>query len=71
MSVVEDIRAEAAERGVDIVCEGSAPDAMLLIEPQRLSHVFYNLVHNAIDFMPSGGSIVLRFTEMPARRAGG
>lgn len=63
--IIEDIRAEATERGAQIVCENEPPSTTLLLETQRLSHVFYNLVHNAIDFMPEGGVLTLRFTEAP------
>ena len=59
--LLEDIRPEAEAKLVEIVCENSPPDVMLLLEPQRLTHVFYNLVHNATDAMLEGGKIMLRF----------
>lgn len=30
------------------------------LDRRRLLHVFYNLINNAIDFMPGGGKIILR-----------
>jgi len=30
-------------------------------DPRRLSHVFFNIVDNATDAMPNGGTIFLRF----------
>ena len=33
----------------------------IAMEETRLLHVFYNLIHNAIDVMPKGGKIMLRF----------
>jgi signal transduction histidine kinase len=31
------------------------------MDPRRLTHVFHNLIHNACDAMPDGGTIFLRF----------
>src|SRR5207253_3861631 len=33
--------------------------------PRRLSRLFYNLLNNAIEAMPEGGKIFLRFTPGP------
>ena len=56
-----DIQAEAAQRSVRIECENEPPETPLLMDQARLAHVFYNLVNNAMDFMPAGGKIVVRF----------
>ena len=37
------------------------PAVTVLLDPRRLSRVFFNLVHNATDVMPDGGKIFLRF----------
>ena len=37
------------------------PEVSVLMDQQRLSHVFYNLIHNAVHEMPEGGKIFLRF----------
>jgi signal transduction histidine kinase len=59
--ILEELRPESGERHVQIVCE-EIPDVDLLFDPQRLTHVFFNLVHNAVDaMMPDGGKVFLRF----------
>jgi signal transduction histidine kinase len=60
--LIDEIRPEAAEKSVALVLTTPPPDVQLLLDPQRLTHVFYNLIHNAIDFMPNGGKIMFRFT---------
>ena len=59
--LTDEIRAEIAERGVKIVLADPPPDVDIRIEPQRLSRLFYNLINNAVDAMPEGGTIFLRF----------
>ncbi len=59
--VLEELRLEAAEKHVSIDCENAPPDITVLLDRTRLLHVFLNLVNNAIDFMPDGGKITLRF----------
>jgi signal transduction histidine kinase len=56
-----DIRKEAVERAVTIECENAPPVETLAIDSGRLQQVFYNLINNAIDMMPKGGAIKLRF----------
>jgi signal transduction histidine kinase len=59
--VVEEIRAEADLRSCKLECEAPPPPARLRIDPKRLRRVFYNLIHNATDAMPKGGTIIVRF----------
>src|SRR6185503_10434170 len=59
--LLEDMMPEVEAKHVKLVCQTPAPDIVILLEPQRLMHVFYNLVHNAIDAMPEGGTIYFRF----------
>ncbi len=41
---------------------GSQPPAVSVrLDAKRLRRVFYNLLHNATDVMPTGGKIILRF----------
>src|SRR2546425_2649966 len=61
--LIEEIRAEAAAKLVAVELENEPPDIALLINPKRLAHVFYNIVHNACDAMPEGGTIKLRFEQ--------
>jgi signal transduction histidine kinase len=59
--IIDELRPEVGEKHVEIVCE-QLPDIDLLLDPQRLTHVFFNLVHNACDaMMPEGGKIYFRF----------
>ncbi|MBI5773199.1 MAG: cyclic nucleotide-binding domain-containing protein [Verrucomicrobia bacterium] len=58
--LMEEIEPELADKNVRLAL--AAPPALnLLLDPQRLTHVFYNLIHNAVDEMPDGGKITIRF----------
>jgi signal transduction histidine kinase len=59
--VLADIRPEAAERNVTIHLENELPEVSVLLDETRLLHVFYNLMNNAMDMMPKGGTITVRF----------
>jgi signal transduction histidine kinase len=59
--LAEEIRTEIAERGVKLELGNPPPEVEVLIQPQRLSRLFYNLLNNAVDEMPDGGKIFLRF----------
>ena len=60
--LLEEIRPEVAEKSVALISETAPPKVRLLMDPRRLTHVFYNLIHNAVDAMPGGGKILLRYT---------
>src|SRR5262245_53213113 len=60
-AIIEDLRSDAALKSVNIKFENQPPSVQLQLHPQRLSRVFYNLVNNAVDAMPYGGDIKLRF----------
>lgn len=59
--LAEEIRTEIAERGVKLELPAPPPEVDVRIQPQRLSRLFYNLLNNAVDEMPDGGKIFLRF----------
>ncbi len=59
--LVEEIQAEVVVKAVTIEYENMPPALKVQINPQRLSRVFHNLIHNATDAMPSGGKIKIRF----------
>lgn len=59
--LVEEIRPDASQRSVFIDFENPPPDLRVLLDPRRFSHAIYNLINNAIDAMPGGGRITLRF----------
>src|SRR6266567_5422832 len=61
--LIEEIRPEVAAKSVAVELENEPPAVGLLMNPKRLAHVFYNIVHNACDAMPDGGTIKLRFEQ--------
>ena len=61
--IIEEIRPELSDRRVSIQCENPPPVERLLLDPLRLSRVFFNLINNAVDAMPDGGSVTLRFQK--------
>ena len=64
--LIEEIRQEIAERKVQVVVDAPPPSVTVNIDPRRLSRLFYNLLHNAVDEMRDGGSIFLRFNVSPS-----
>ena len=63
LQFVDEFQPEVRDKGSEIVLENHPPTAELFFEPQRLSHVFINLINNALDEMPGGGKVTLRFKE--------
>ena len=63
--LIDEIRQEIAARGVKLRLEDPPPDVEVRIEPKRLSRLFYNLLNNAVEEMPDGGKITLRFVVEP------
>jgi signal transduction histidine kinase len=59
--ILPDLQAEAENKSVRIELQTEPPPVKLLLDSRRLRRVFFNLVHNATDFMPNGGKIFLRF----------
>lgn len=59
--VVGELSAEAALKSAVIELENTPPPVTLPLNPKRLRRVFVNLVGNAVDAMPHGGRIILRF----------
>lgn len=56
-----EIKSEIADRGVKLVMTDPPPEVDVRLDPTRLSRVFYNLLNNAVEAMPDGGKIFLRF----------
>ncbi len=61
--LLEELRSESEVKGANIVLECDPPKTRLLIDPVRLGHVFHNILNNACDAMPEGGTIFLRFRQ--------
>ncbi len=59
--VMREVAAESSGRNVEITCVSQPPDVTIAADATRLMRVFFNLIHNAIDMMPEGGSVMLRF----------
>lgn len=62
--LIDEIRPEISDRGVKLALEQFPPNVLVNIDPRRLSRLFYNLINNAIDEMPTGGKVLLRFKEL-------
>ena len=58
---IEEVGPLAGDRGVKLLCETPPPEVAMQIDERRLVQAFYNLVNNAADFMPKGGTVTLRF----------
>ena len=41
------------------------PDFSVAIDSEKMERVFFNLMSNAIKFTPAGGSITVKFSDMP------
>ena len=61
LQFVDEFQPEVRDKGSEIVLENQPPNVELFFEPQRLSHVFINLINNALDEMSDGGKVTLRF----------
>jgi signal transduction histidine kinase len=59
-SVLDEIRPDAELRRVAIEAQ-AAPAIPLPIDPKRVRRVFHNLIQNAVDAMPGGGKVFVRY----------
>lgn len=60
--LADELSQEMTERRVKLVVNTPPPSIEVNIEPQRLSRLFYNLLNNAVEEMPGGGTLFLHFT---------
>jgi two-component system, NtrC family, sensor histidine kinase HydH len=58
---VTELQAEPFLKHCSLECDNPPPAVKVKFNSRRLSRVFWNLVHNAVDAMPDGGRIRLRF----------
>jgi signal transduction histidine kinase len=63
LSVVADLQTELAPGGIKIAYESPPPAVPLRVDPRRMPRVFANLLRNAADAMPAGGTVSLRFRQ--------
>jgi signal transduction histidine kinase len=63
--VVEESGSEVELKGAKLNIDADCPQVLLPFNPKRLRRVFYNLLHNATDAMPSGGQITIRLKATP------
>ncbi|HVY71921.1 MAG TPA: ATP-binding protein [Verrucomicrobiae bacterium] len=63
--LVEELRPELAVKPVTLEVVNPPPAMSVLLDPARLAHVFFNLINNAVDAMPDGGKVFLRFKVSP------
>jgi signal transduction histidine kinase len=59
--ILPELQAETENKSVRIELQNEPPAAKMLLDSRRLRRVFFNLAHNATDFMLDGGKIFLRF----------
>jgi heavy metal sensor kinase len=62
-TVVDEL--DALARARDVTIEHDGPSVSVLADPDRLSHAVRNVVENAIEFSPEGGTV--RITTAPGR----
>ena len=61
--LLPELSADAKVKSARIELQNEPPSVRLQLDTRRLRRVFFNLVHNATDVMPGGGSIFLRFQQ--------
>ena len=62
---VTELRAEPFLKSCTIECINPPPAVKVNFNSRRLTRVLWNLIHNAVDAMPDGGKIRLRFHVSP------
>ncbi len=59
--LLPELSADAEVKSVRIELQNQPPPVRLRLDVRRLRRVFFNLLHNAMEVMPGGGKISLRF----------
>jgi NtrC-family two-component system sensor histidine kinase KinB len=58
-SVIDEIKADADAKGVNLRAQVPVDEFSVLSDPERIRHVFSNLISNAVRYTPKDGSITL------------
>jgi signal transduction histidine kinase len=61
--VIDEVGPEVEEKSVKVLRDGEFATAVVLMDPQRMTRLFFNLVHNAVDAMPNGGKVFIRVKD--------
>jgi len=61
--VIDEMADKVASRGLKLACTVEPGLPMVAVDRQRISHVFSNLMANAIKYSPGGGEILLLATR--------
>jgi two-component system, NtrC family, sensor histidine kinase KinB len=56
---LQNCRSEADAKNVKVHVESALPDVKLLVDRDRVEHVFSNLITNAVHYTPDNGMVVL------------
>ncbi|HXD50825.1 MAG TPA: HAMP domain-containing sensor histidine kinase, partial [Burkholderiales bacterium] len=59
-SAVEQFKAEAEAKGVNLRADIAAPEVKVLADHERIGHVFSNLIGNALRHTEHNGSVILK-----------
>ena len=57
-----DIQPDLLEKNIDVVFDCRPPNIPVRIDPQRITHLFVNLIDNAADELRRGGTIAITIT---------
>lgn len=61
LPLIAELRPEVEARNSTLTAANPPPSVQVKFDPTRLSRLFFNLIGNAMDAMPDGGAITLRF----------
>jgi signal transduction histidine kinase len=65
LDLVAEVQGELAGKSIWLTLENEPPAGLVPFDARQLGRVFHNLIHNAVDFLGTGGKIFLRFKTGP------
>jgi two-component system, OmpR family, sensor histidine kinase BaeS len=66
--IVDDVKYEAEENGLAVCLYTISRPVTVMVDPRRITQVFFNLLTNAIRYTPSGGKITVEIEERVVER---